>query len=168
MRSLCLTLIIIPVLLTGSGCKRRHRNLNQRVSNISAADPNVASHFTSGFYGVESNAWRWTAKDFSVNLAPPLNANQKGAELVMKLSVPDAVIEKVNSVTLSASVDGYKLEPETYTKGGQYTFTRDVPADKLQGDSVQINFAVDHTIPPTGSDARELGVIVSQIGLVAK
>lgn len=168
MRSLCLILILIPVLMTGSACKRRRQTTGQPVSNISAADPNVASHFAKGFYSIEGNAWRWTAKNFSVDLAPPLNANQKGAQLVLKLAVPDAALQKVDSVTLTASVDGYKLDPQTYTKGGQYTFTRDIPADKLQSDDVQINFAVDHTIPPTGGDARELGLIVSQVGLVAK
>jgi hypothetical protein len=171
MRSLSLTLIVIPLLLLAPGCKRRNRSSGQAqllVSNISAGDPNVAGHFAKGFYGVEDNAWRWTGKEFSVDLAPPLHADQKGAQLVMKLAVPDAVIQKVNSVQLSASIQGYKLEPQVYTKQGQYTYTRDVPADQLHSDVVRIDFAVDHTLPPTGNDVRELGIIVSEVGLVAK
>lgn len=171
MRSLFLTLIIVPLLLASSGCKRRHRSSGQTqlpTSTVFAGDPNAAGHFAKGFYQVEENAWRWTGKEFSVDLSPPLHADQKGAELVVKLAVPDAVIQKSNSVQLSASVQNYKLEPQTYTKPGQYTYTRDVPADKLQNAVVRIDFAVDHTLPPTQSDIRELGIIVSQVGLVAK
>lgn len=171
MRSLSLTLILLPLLLAGSGCKRRHNSSGQAqllASSIYAGDPNVASHFASGFYGVEENAWRWTGKDFAVDLSPPLHSDQKGAQLVMKLAVPDAVIQKLASVQLSTSIQGYKLEPQIYTKAGQYTYTRDVPADKLQSDVVRIDFALDHALPPTESDQRQLGIIVSEVGLIAK
>jgi hypothetical protein len=162
---------LLPLLLAGSGCKRRHNSSGQAqllASSIYAGDPNVASHFASGFYGVEENAWRWTGKDFAVDLSPPLHSDQKGAQLVMKLAVPDAVIQKLASVQLSASIQGFKLEPQIYTKAGQYTYTRDVPANKLQSDSVRIEFALDHALAPTDSDQRQLGIIVSEVGLVAK
>jgi hypothetical protein len=171
MRSLSLTLILIPLLLVASGCKRRNRSSGQAqllASTIYAGDPNAAAHFATGFYGVEENAWRWTGKQFAVDLSPPLHSDQKGAQLVMRLAVPDAVVQKLTSVQLSAAIQGYKLEPQIYTKAGQYTYTRDVPVDKLQSDVVRIDFAVDHTLPPTSTDVRELGIIVSEVGLVAK
>jgi hypothetical protein len=170
MRSLSLTLILLPLLLAGSGCKRRHNSDQTQVlaSSIYAGDPNVATHFAKGFYNVEENAWRWTGKEFAVDLSPPLHSDQKGAQLVMKLAVPDAVIQKLTSVELSASIGGYKLEPQIYTKPGQFTYTRDVPADKLQSDVVRIDFAVDHTLPPTDTDVRQLGIIVSEVGLILK
>ena len=166
-----LILTLVPLLLLGAGCKRRHSSSGQaqlRASNIYAGDPNVAGHFAKGFYDMEANAWRWTSQEFSVDLSPPLHSDQKGAQLVMKLVVPDAVIQKLNSVQLSAAIQGYKLEPQLYTKSGQYTYTRDVPADKLQSDSVRIDFALDHALPPTDTDKRQLGIIVSEVGLVAK
>jgi len=170
MRSLSLTLILVPLLLVGAACKRRHSSNQTQVpaSSIYAGDPNVAAHFAKGFYGVEQNAWRWTGKQFAVDLSPPLHSDQKGAQLVMKLAVPDAVIQKLTSVQLSAAIQGHNLEPQSYTKPGQYTYTRDVPPDKLQSDVVRIDFAVDHTLPPTETDVRELGIIVSEVGLVAK
>jgi hypothetical protein len=177
MRSLSFTLILIPLLLAGTGCKRRHNTSSSQTqvltSTIFAGDPNVTSHFAKGFYEVEANAWRWTDKDFAVELSPPLHSDQKGAQLVMKLAVADAVIQKLNSVQLSATIQGLKLEPQIYTKPGQYTYTRDVPpdllkGDKLQGDEVRIDFALDHTLPPTEFDKRQLGIIVSEVGLVAK
>lgn len=171
MRTLSLTLILIPLLLASSGCKRRHSSSGQAqllASTIYAGDPNVTSHFAKGFYDVEQGAWRWTNKEFAVDLSPPLHSDQKGAQLMMKLAIPDAVIQKLTSVQLSASIQGFKLEPQTYTKAGQYTYTRDVPADKLQSDVVRIDFALDHTLPPTPTDRRQLGIIVSEVGLVAK
>jgi hypothetical protein len=171
MRSLSLTLILIPLLLAGAGCKRRHRGSSQTdqpVSTVFAGDPNVAAHFATGFYQVEANAWRWTDKQFAVDLSPPLHANERGAQLVVKLSVPDVLLQKVASVQLSASIQGYNLEPQTFSMPGQYTFTRDVPADRFQDDVVRINFVVDHSLPPTDTDRRQLGIIVSQVGLVAK
>ncbi len=171
MRTLSLTLILVPLLLAGSGCKRRHSSSGQAqllASTIYAGDPNVTSHFAKGFYDVEQGAWRWTNKEFAVDLSPPLHSDQKGAQLIMKLAIPDAVIQNLTSVQLSASIQGFKLEPQTYTKAGQYTYTRDVPADKLQNDVVRIDFALDHTLPPTPTDRRQLGIIVSEVGLVAK
>jgi len=171
MRSLSLTLLLIPLLLAGAGCKRRHRGSGQTqalASSIYAGDPNVSGHFAKGFYEPEQGAWRWTGKEFAVDLSPPLHSDRRGAQLVMKLAVPDAVIQKLTSIQLSASLQGYKLEPQIYTKPGQYTYTRDVPADKLQGDAVRIDFAVDHTLPPTETDIRQLGIIVSEVGLIAK
>lgn len=171
MRSLSLTFILIPLLLAGAGCKRRHRNSAQAqllASSIYAGDPNIASHFAKGFFNVEENAWRWTGKDFSVDLSPPLHSDQRGAQLVLKLAVPDAVIQQLTSVQLSAAIQGYKLEPQIYTKPGQYTYTRDIPPDKLQNDAVRIDFSVDHTLQPTATDKRALGIIVSEVSLIAK
>jgi len=171
MRSLSLTLIVIPLLLAGAGCKRRHQSSGQiqlLASTLYAGDPNANDRFKQGFYSIEENAWRWTAKNFSVDLSPPLHSDQKGAQLMLKLAVPDGVIQKLGSVQLSATVDGYKLEPETYAKPGKYTYTRDIPPDHLRNDVAHIDFSLDHALPPAGADQRELGIIVSEVGLVLK
>jgi hypothetical protein len=170
MRSLSLTLILIPLLLVGASCKRHRKSSGQLLaSTIFSGDPNVASHFVKGFWGVEDNSWRWTSKDFSVDLSAPLHSDERGAQLVMKLAIPDPVIQKLNSIQLSASIDGYKPDPQTFTKSGQYTYTRDVPPEKLRNaESVRIDFSLDHALPPDANDQRELGIIVSEVGLVAK
>ncbi len=58
------------------------------------------------------------------------------------------MIQHSQSVELSCSIGGLKLAPQVFAKAGSYTYTRDVPADKLQGDEVRIDFAVDHALPP--------------------
>jgi len=170
MRSNHLTLtltVLLPVLLVSGGCRRRPK-AGEVASTIFAGDPKVASHFTSGFYDTEAGAWRWTNKEFAVTLNPPLHAAENGAHFSMHIAVPDAVIQNPKFVELSCSLGGSKLDPQVFAKSGSYTYTRDVPADKLQGPEVRIDCAVDHATPAAPPDARQLGIIVSEAGLVAK
>ncbi len=82
-------------------------------------DPKQEKQLVSGFYGIEANSWRWTGKDFTVSLKPPAGSAVQGATLVFALSIPQVVIDKLKSVTLSASIDGTPLAPETYSHDGQ-------------------------------------------------
>jgi hypothetical protein len=167
MRTISWTLLLLSLLFVSGGCKRRHKP-PQTASTIFAGDPNYNAFFTDGFYSPEANAWRWTAKEFAVTLNPPPHSAERGARLVMHLTVPDPVIQHSQFVELSCSVQGLKLDPQVFAKAGAYTYERDVPADKLQDHAVHIDFSVDRTLPPTGADIRQLGIIVSQVGLVAK
>jgi hypothetical protein len=166
MRSISLTLTLLALLLVSGGCKRRHRG--DVASTIFAGDPYVAGHFTEGFYNTEANAWRWTNKEFAVTLNPPLHSAERGAQLVVHLAVPDPVIQHSPFVELSCSIGGLKLDPQVFAKAGSYTYARDVPPDKLQGREVRIDFAVDHAFQAAPPDTRRLGIIVSEVGLVAK
>ena len=122
----------------------------------------------SGFYGVEQNAWRWTAGKFSVVLRAPRTAAAKGATLQFKFTVPEVAIAKLKALSLSASVNGTALTPESYTQPGEFIYTRDVPANLLAGESAKVDFSLDKTMPPTASDKRELGVVVTTVGLDPK
>jgi len=132
---------------------------------VHVADPRAATQLLSGFYGVEQNSWRWTAGKFSVVLRPPRTAVAKGATLQLKFSVPEVVIVKLKAMSLSASVNGTPLSPESYTQPGEFTYTRDVPANLLVGESAKVDFSLDKTMPPSGGDQRELGVVVTTVGL---
>ncbi len=138
------------------------------VPALKMADAETASQLGKGFYGLEANAWRWTAGNFSATLKVPAGAAQKGATLTLKLNVSDAVLKKVSTQTLSASIGTTKLAPATYSKGGAYDYTADVPAVALSGDTVTVDFSLDHSLAPSPSDKRELGVIVTSIGLESK
>lgn len=104
------------------------------------SDARIAGQLLDGFYGVEAGAWRWTAKQFSVRLKTPDGAAQKGATLRFLLTVPPVVIEQSNAITLSGTVEGETLAPETYTAAGQYTYRRDIPASALGGADVTVAF----------------------------
>jgi hypothetical protein len=168
-------ILIATLALAPLACKRHGRVTVQTEEEgpllatiVHVADPRAAAQLLSGFYGVEQNSWRWTAGKFSVALRPPRTAAAKGATLQLKFSVPDVVIAKLKAMSLSASVNGAPLSPESYTQAGEFTYTRDVPANLLVGESARVDFSLDKTIPPNSSDQRELGVVVSTVGLAPK
>ena len=165
------------MLLGPVACKRHQQQTKEEATDeqgqtlmpmIHVADQRAAVQLVKGFYDVEQNAWRWTMKKFSVTLRPPEGAAKNGAVLQMKFSVPDPVIEKLKSVTLSATIKGVALPRETYTKPGEYVLTREVPAKAFQSDAVTVDFALDKAMAPTEADLRELGIVVSTVGLERK
>jgi hypothetical protein len=91
-----------------------------------------------------------------------------GAVLELHLTVPPPAIQKLGSITLSATAGDAALAPETYSKTGDYVYRRDVPASALTGDSVRIDFQLDKAVPPSEADKRELGIIAASVGLAAK
>lgn len=135
---------------------------------LQVADPHTSIQLTRGFHPVEHNSWRWTEGSFAATLRPPLGSSQKGALLVLKFSIPDTVLQTLKTIQLSASVNGLALPPEEYSKSGEYTYSRDVPPPALAGQAVSVDFTLDKFLPPSPSDDRALGVVVSAIGFEAK
>ena len=141
---------------------------SQLASIVHVADPRASVQLIKGFHDVEQNAWRWTMAKFAVTLRPPRNAAQSGATLQLKFSIPDPVIERLKSITLSANVNGTPVAGETYAKPGEYVYSRDVPATALSGEAVTVDFLLDKVLAPGSVDQRELGIVVSSVGLEAK
>jgi hypothetical protein len=173
------TLLLAATLTLTTACRGKHSRVTVEneeppeggpriASALKMNDPAAPAQLIKGFSGVESGTWRWTAKNFSAILRPPLTAAQRGATLTFSLSIPDVVIQRLSSVTLSASSGTTKLKSETYSKPGSYTFSADVPPDLLIKDAITIDFALDKAIPPGTTDSRELGIIALAIGLEAK
>jgi len=175
-RGLPMTAILVATLaFVPLACNRHKRVIVQTEEEgpilatiVHVADPRAAAQLLSGFYGVEQNSWRWTAGKFSVVLRPPRTAAAKGATLQLKFTVPEVVIAKLKAISLAASVNAIPLSPESYTLPGEFTYTRDVAANVLAGESAKVDFSLDKTMPPSGSDERELGVVVSSVGLEPK
>ena len=103
-----------------------------------------------------------------MSLRPPADSAKNGATLALKFTIPDPVIDKLKSVTLSVSVGGVALPPENYSKSGEQVYSREVPAKALAGASVAVDFTLDKALPPGPADHRELGVVVTSIGLEPK
>lgn len=140
----------------------------QLTSVVNVADTRAAVQLVSGFYALENDSWRWTARQFTVTLRPPSASGQNGAQLELKFSLPDAVFQRVGAITLAAKVNGVDLPPQTYSAAGEAAYTRDIPASVLHGDAVTFNFSADKAIPPSDQDQRELAIIVTTIGLTVK
>ena len=153
----------VLAVLSFTACKRTAHDAQALVpeptgpllSVVSVSDPAASSQLVRGFYGLEGNTWRWTAKQFEVALKPPAGATDNGAKLSFQLNVPGAIVEKF----------GLALGPETYSKPGNYVYSRDVPAAALKGDAVVVQFSSDKGIAPSADDQRELALVSVSIGL---
>ncbi len=176
MRRLILAVLLGALLLVPAACKKKRKPATVATSSesgvlasmVQVADPRVAAQLTKGFYPVENQAWRWTQSKFSASLRPPKTGAQNGARLVLKFVIPDVVLQKLHSLKLSARVNGIDLPPEEYTRAGDQTYSRDVPPIALPATAVSVDFTLDKSLPPSPSDNRELGVIVSAVGFEAK
>jgi len=164
--------LALAVALVSSACKHGGTGAGQtgggtgRLSSVvTMSDPHSAFQLLSGFHSVEAGAWRWTERQFAISLARPLHAKQSGAALFVKLTVPPPTIQTLKSITLSATVGGAALPPETYTVPGDYIYRREVDAQALTSDPVRVDFRLDKAIPPGSVDRRELGVVVLAVGL---
>ncbi len=137
-------------------------------STVHMGDPKAVGQLAEGFHQIENGAWRWTERRFSVDLRPPPGASGKGVTLTLNLTIPQVSIDKLGAITLSAVAGGSSLQPETYSKPGEYVYRREVPPGVLSGDSARIDFTLDKAIPPGSTDLRELGVIVLKVSLEPK
>jgi hypothetical protein len=134
-------------------------------SAVDMADPARAAQLLTGFYGIEGGRSRWTAKRFSVLLAAPPGSDRQGAELALALYVPDVQIRNLGPVTLQADSGGRQLGAQTFSNPGQYIFSAHVPLEMLRSGLLLISFELDKASKGLNGDARELGVIATQISL---
>lgn len=178
MRRIMRILPVLPfvALLAATGCKREQKAIERATVEeqpelaafVHVADPKTSFQLLEGFYALEGNSWRWTAKKFSVVLRAPAAAAQKGATLKLKLNVPEAVASRIGPQTLTAEAGGVTLAPQRLEKAGDYEYVRDVPAHAFTRDNLIVNFALDKALPPGDVDQRELGIIVIAVGLDPK
>jgi hypothetical protein len=144
------------------GCRHKEKGLS---SMVNMADPSTATQLVSGFHAVENGAWRWTMRKFSVVLKTPQGAETNGAMLRFKSFISDDQINRLGPITLTADVDGHQLEPQTFSKPGEYVYSRLVPAEALKAPSVKASFTLDKSREPDSVDGRQLGVVALLVGL---
>lgn len=173
--------LLVCLTLLGGGCKRKRRAKPQSTEDAAPSrlapgliparlemrDPAIASQLLKGFYRTEES-WRWTAGQFSVLLGIPKRAAASGGVLKLRFAIPEAVLSQVHEQTLSASINGKPLAPETYRTSGVQTYTQTISPELLTGQGVQVDFTVNPVLPPGAADKRELGVIASSVSLEAK
>jgi hypothetical protein len=158
-----ISVLPVVVIFTSLGCHR----VKEPLSSFQLSDVSASNQLLSGFWWLESNSWRWTAREFSAALLPPDNAEGRGATLHLHLFIPDSQIQLLGPMTLTARIDGSTLPSETFSQGGSYTFTREIPKELLVTSILPVKFSFDKACPPEKSDGRELAAIVSGIELQA-
>ena len=135
-------------------------------SRFNVADSRYGAQLLRGFYEVETRPNRWAAREFSVALRPPQGSERKGARLWLRFFVPGYQIEQIGAMTLHADVDGYQLQPQTFSEGGFHDFSRAVPPGIFDTSMVPVRFAFDKAVEPSPAGGRELGAVVSDVGLL--
>jgi hypothetical protein len=169
--------IALAAILLSAACSGKHSNPAVQndegepaakvplASSLKMNDASAKEQLARGFYNLESGTWRWTAGNFSAVLKTPPGAAQKGATLTLNLVASDAVLKQVHSQSLTASIGAKALKTEKYLDAGSHTFSADVPASLLTGDTVTIDFSLDNALPPGATDRRELGLIATAVGI---
>jgi hypothetical protein len=71
----------------------------------------------------------------------------------------------LSATALSATNGGYVLEPEKFSKGGTYVYSRKIPREALATSILPVKFCFDRARAPYLGDGRELAAIVSRIEL---
>lgn len=135
------------------------------LAELPMAHPDAPQQLLRGFHEVEQGAWRWTMRRFSLVLQVPESATDKGIRLRLDLTVPEPVLRSRPEVTLSATAGGAPLAPETYRQPGDYAYLRHVRGLVPSQSAVRLDFELDHAIPPSPSDPRELGIVVRSVRL---
>lgn len=125
-------------------------------------EPGATTRLLSGWHALEEWSWRWTERRFSAALpVPPRCAS---AALTLKFVLPEVVLERLGPVTLSATLAGRRLAPETYDHSGELVYRREVALEGLPQESVA-EFELDKALPPDESDGRERGLIAVSLRL---
>ncbi len=175
MQRLIPALMAVALALAPVGCNRKQPRVetiedgNQpALSSLHAANLRAATQILGGIHALENNTFRWTMGKFSVVLQPPPGAAQTGARFEFKFVLPESVIARRKAVTLSVSVEGHALAPETYTTEGEYTYLRDVPASAIAPGPVKVDFALDKYLAAGEVETRELGVLFTSAALLSK
>ena len=161
LRSRSVLLLLAPVLFTALSCRRGGPQ-----SIIRMSDLHTQNQLLSGFYSLESGAWRWTGKTFTVSLKTPPDGASTGCTLTLQGTVvPESLTN--GPLQISASVGETALAPQSVTKPGEAIYRVNVPAAALQRPVVIAQFSLSsiHRVP---GDLRDLGIIASVISLRSK
>ncbi|MBC7927379.1 MAG: hypothetical protein H7039_17145 [Bryobacteraceae bacterium] len=164
---------ILALVVVSAGCSKReiiHPEPTEEgtislTPVVNMAEGRSALQLVRGFHQVEQNAWRWTMGKFAITLRPPEGSRQRGAKLFVKFAALETTISRLGPITLTAVHGKQSLGFYTAKAAGQYTFQADVSSEALQEETATFDFVLDKFLPAGTLDGRELGVVVSSIGL---
>jgi SAM-dependent methyltransferase len=109
--------------------------------------PRYAPKLLAGWHP-EEEGWRWTKKEFSVSLPPDPLISPRALQLRFHL------YEGLGPLTVRATVNGRRLEPETFRSAGEHVYRAVLPPDVVTLGAAQVDFELDKTLPD------DLGLIV--------
>ena len=111
-----------------------------------------------GWYEPEEDAWRWTAKRFSLEVVLPLE--QPVAGFALSISVPEVLVADTQRITVSCRIGGEAAGSIAYDAPGKSEFTGQFPPFAAHEPILRLDFAVDSSFCLSSGDPRELGICV--------
>ncbi|MGH9558653.1 MAG: hypothetical protein ACRD30_05385, partial [Bryobacteraceae bacterium] len=119
--------------------------------------PELSVRPLHGWHPIEDGAWRWTAKNFGIEVAPPLDGAL--SEFALRVTAPEGLFAVQDRVRLSCIADGEPAGAITFIKPETLEFRGRFPKP-MDRRAIRLDFFVESEYTPGGGDARELGVIV--------
>jgi hypothetical protein len=129
---------------------------------IDMAYGDSAEHFVKDIAPGEPATWRWAYKNPTVKIRLLTNENLRYA---IDFSLPNATFKDTGPVTVTFSVNDHALDRIRYDHAGEYHYEKRVPSEWIRvGGDTLVAAEVDKTwIAPR--DHKELGLILTRIGL---
>jgi hypothetical protein len=85
----------------------------------------------------------------------------------MQLFFPPGYMQSAGGpVTVSIRVNGKPLTKQTYYASGSYRLAAAVPDGLTTFPASTVNIRLNRALPPKGTEQRELGAIVSELGFI--
>ena len=135
------------------------------LSYLNLGDIRTRPQLLSGWYAVEDGGWRWMAKEAKVELRRPADP-QPGFEV--ELFFPPDYMKRVGGfVTVYVTLNDQPLIRQSYAQAGGHRLAAPVPRERLASPVVRVGIRLSRAMPPSGSEQRELGAVVSRLGFVA-
>ena len=107
--------------------------------------------------------WRWTERTFSVVFP---DVGDEAHSVSLRFFLPPAIEDRLGAVELGATVNGRDLSRRGYAKSANYTYHELIPEAALIDRPVVVAFTLSQALPPSPSDPRELGIVVSSVRLL--
>ncbi|HXN46629.1 MAG TPA: hypothetical protein VN893_08300 [Bryobacteraceae bacterium] len=118
--------------------------------------PDLLVRALHGWHAPEHDAWRWTARNFALEVVPP--AHRALSEFALRLEVPESLLHVQDRVQVICSIEGSPAGAITCAKAERLEFRGRFPNLSTRR-AIQLDFTVVSSYSPPG-DARDLGVIV--------
>jgi len=161
----CCFVLLVTLAIAPLGCKRqeaagRHRAWLDR-SHGRAPDREPARERL-----LRNRAERLAVDGAAVQrgAAAAVRCEPEGATLRLRLSVPPVIVEKLKTITLSATIGGSALAPKPTPSWGLHVHARR-GAGASGGRILRVDSNWTNPCRPTGADLRDLGLVVLSAGL---
>jgi len=131
---------------------------------LKLGDLRSKAQLVAGWYPMEEGAWRWMAKQAEVTLRTPADPR---LSFEMALFFPPGYMQRAGGpVSVSVRVNGNPLTRQSYFAPGSYHLAAMVPPGLTTYPTSTVTIRLNRALPPSGSELRELGAIVSELGFV--